>query len=74
MIVVYVYYNTEIELYTIMLTVGVLILEHPRSVMVLKLFWLTKSKTESPFVSIMRLVTGFSEGEERLQLRNAWSM
>ena len=41
-VIVYVYYNTE--LYTIMLTVGVIILEHPTSGVVLKLFWLAKSK------------------------------
>ena len=32
------------ELYTIMLTVGVIILEHPKSGVVLKLFRLAKSK------------------------------
>ena len=30
-------------------------------------------KTGPSFVGIMRLVTGFSEGKERLQLRNIWS-
>ena len=32
------------ESYTIMLTVGVIILEHPTSGVVLKLFWLARSK------------------------------
>ena len=64
------------ESYTIMLTVGVIILEHPTSCVVLKLFRLAKVKsikTAPSFVGIMRLVTGFSEGKERLQLRNVWS-
>ena len=60
-----------------MLTVGVIILEHPLSGVVLKLFRLAQVKsikTGSSFVGVMRLVTGFSEGKERLQLRNVWSM
>ena len=60
-----------------MLTVGVIILEHPTSGVVLKLFQLAKVKsikTGPLFVGIMRLVTGLSEGKERLQLRNVWSM
>ena len=32
------------ESYTIMLTVGVIIMEHPTSGVVLKLFWLARSK------------------------------
>ena len=31
-------------------------------------------KTGPSFVGVMRLVTGLSEGKERLQLRNVWSM
>ena len=64
------------EWYTIMLTVGAIILEHLTSGVVLKLFWLAKVKsimTGPSFVGIMRLVTGLSEGKERLQLRNVWS-
>ena len=30
-------------------------------------------KTAPSFVGVMRLVTGLSEGKERLQLRNVWS-
>ena len=30
-------------------------------------------KTGPSFVGVMRLVTGLSEGKERLQLRNVWS-
>ena len=55
------------ESYTIMLTVGVIILELLMSGVVSKLFRLAKSKTGPSFVGIMRLVTGFSEGKERLQ-------
>ena len=43
---------------------------------VLKLFWPAKVKsikTGPSFVCIIRLVTGLSEGKERLQLRNVWS-
>ena len=43
---------------------------------VLKLFRPAKVKsvkTGSSFVGIMRLVTGLSEGKERLQLRDVWS-
>ena len=63
----------NIESYTIMLTVGVIILEYPTSGVVLKLFWPAKVKsikTGPLFVGVMRLVTRFSEGKERLQLRN----
>ena len=52
------------ELYTIMLTVGVIILEHPTSVVVLKLFQPVKVKSVKIgplFVGVMRLVTGLSE-------------
>ena len=65
------------EWYTILLTVGVIILEHPTSGVVLKLFRPVKVKsimTGPSFVGVMRLVTGFSEGKERLQHRNVWSM
>ena len=61
------------ESYTIMLTFGVIILEHLTSGIVLKLFWLAKSKTGPSFVGVMWLVTGLSEGKERLQLRNVRS-
>ena len=43
---------------------------------VLKLFRPAKVKsvkTGPSFVGVMRLVTGLSEGKERLQLRNVWS-
>ena len=66
----------NIESYTIMLTVGVIILEHPTSGVVFKLFHLAKVKsvkTGPSFVGVMRLVTGLSERKERLQLRNVWS-
>ena len=66
----------NIESYTIILTVGVIILEHPTSGVVLKLFWLTKVKsvkTGPSFVGVIKLVTGLSEGKERLELRNVWS-
>ena len=56
-----------------MLTVGVIILEHPTSGVVLKLFRPAKVKsvkTGPSFVGVQRLVTGLSEGKERLQLRN----
>ena len=43
-VVVCVYYNTGIEFYTIMLTVGVIISEHPMSDVVMKLFLQAKSK------------------------------
>ena len=46
-----------------MLTVGVIILEHLTSGVVLKLFRPAKSKTGPSFVGVMRLVTGLSEGE-----------
>ena len=69
--------NWNIESYTIMLTVGVIILEHPTSGIVLKLFQPAKVKsikTGPSFVGVMRLVTGLSEGKERLQpVRNVWS-
>ena len=55
---------------------GVIILEHPTSGVVLKLFRPAKVKsikTGPSFVGVMRLVTGLSEGKERLQLRNVWS-
>ena len=64
------------EWYTMMLTVGVIILEHPTSGIVLKLFRLAKVKsimTGPLFLGVMRLVTGLSEGKERLQHRNVWS-
>ena len=64
------------ESYTIMLTVWVIILEHPTSGVVLKLIRLAKVKsvkTGPSFVGVMRLVTGVREGKERLQLRNVWS-
>ena len=64
------------EWYTIMLTAGVIILEHPTSGIVLKLFRLAKVKsvkTRPSFVGVMRLMNGLSEGKERLQLRNVWS-
>ena len=32
-----------------------------------------QSKTGPSFVGVMRLVTGLSEGKERLHLRNVWS-
>ena len=54
----------NIESYTIMLTEGVIILEHPTSGVVLKLFRPAKVKsvkTGSSFVGVMRLVTGLSE-------------
>ena len=57
------------ESYTVMLTVGVIILEHPTSGVVLKLFRPAKVKsvkTGPSFVGVMRLVTGLSEGKERL--------
>ena len=60
-----------------MLTVGVIILEHPMSGIVLKLFRPAKVKsvkTGPSFVGVMRLVTGLSKGKERVQLRNVWSM
>ena len=59
-----------------MLTVEVIILKHPMSGAVLKLFRLAKVKsvkTGPLFVGVMRLVTGLSEVKERLQLRNVWS-
>ena len=59
-----------------MLTVGVIILEHPMSGVVLKLFHPAKVKsvkTGPSFVGVMRLVTGLSERKERSQLRNVWS-
>ena len=59
-----------------MLTVGVIILEHPTSDVVLKLFQPAKIKfimIGPSFVGVMRLVTGLSEGKERLQLRNVWN-
>ena len=43
---------------------------------VLKLFQPAKVKsikTGPSFVGVIRLVTGLSEGKERLQLRNVWS-
>ena len=55
-----------------MLTVGVIILEHPTSGVVLKLFRPAKVKsikTGPSFVGVIRLVTGLSEGKERLQLK-----
>ena len=55
---------------------GVIILEHPTSGVVLKLFQPAKVKsvkTGPSFVGVMRLVTGLVEGKERLQLRNVWS-
>ena len=65
------------ELYTIMLTVGMIFLEHPTSGVVLKLFRPAKSKIYQDwtisFVGIISLVTGLSEGKERLQHRNVWS-
>ena len=66
----------NIESYTIMLTVGVINFGTSMSGIVLKLFQLAKGKsvkTEPSFVGVMRLVTGLSEGKERLQLRNVWS-
>ena len=66
----------NIESYTIMLTVGVIILEHPTSGVVLKLFRPAKVKsvkTGPSFVSVTKLVIGLSEGKEVLQLRNVWS-
>ena len=61
-----------------MLTVGVIILEYPAmSGVVLKSFQPAKVKsvkTGLSFVGVMRLVIGLSEGKERLQLRNVWSM
>ena len=59
------------ELYTIILTAGVIISEHPTSGVVLRLFWLGKSKsikTGSLFVGVMRLVTGLSEGRKEYSL------
>ena len=54
------------EFYTIMLTVGVIISEHPTSGVALKLFRPAKSKRIHQdwtiVVGIMRLVTGLSEG------------
>ena len=53
-----------------MLTVGVIILEHPMSGIVLKSFRPAKNaksiKTGSSFVGVMRLVTALGEGKERL--------
>ena len=66
----------NIESYTIMLTVVVIILDHLTSGVVLKLFRPAKVKsvkTGPSSVGVMRLVTGRSEGKERLQLRNVWS-
>ena len=63
------------EWYTIML-IGGDNLEHPTSGVVLKLFQPTKVKsimTGPSFVGVMRLVTGLSEGKERLQLKNVYS-
>ena len=61
-----------------MLTVGVIIMEHLTSDVVLKLFFsqpkVKSIKTGPSFVGVMRLVTELSEEKERLQLRNAWSM
>ena len=55
-----------------------IILEHPMSGVVLKLFQPAKSKIHQDrtivCVGVMRLVTGLSEGKERLQLKNVWSM
>ena len=56
-----------------MLTVGLIILEHPMSGIVLKSFWPAKSKTGPPFVGVMTLIIGLSEGKETLELRNVWS-
>ena len=64
------------ESYTIMLTMGMIILEHPTSGVVLKMFQPAKVKSVKIgplFVAAMRLVTGLSKGKERLQLRNVWS-
>ena len=55
---------------------GVIVLEHPKSGVVLKLFLPAKVKyvkTGQSFVSVIKLVTGLREGKERLQLRNMWS-
>ena len=51
-VVVYVYYNIGIESYTIMLTVGVIILEQPTSGVVLKLFRPVKSKIHQDWTII----------------------
>ena len=75
-VVFYVYHNIGIESYTIMLSVGVIILEHQTSGVVSKLFQPAKVKsikTGPSFVGVMRLVTRLSEGKERIQLRNVWS-
>ena len=50
-----------------MLTVGVIILEHPTSGVVLKLF-LKSIKTGPSFAGVMRLVTGLSEGKKDYSL------
>ena len=74
------YYNTGMESRTpaSILTVGVVVLEHLTSDVVLKLFRPAKSiksiKTTPLFVGVMRLVTGLNERKERLQLTNIWSM
>ena len=52
-----------------MLTVGVIILEHPTPGVVLKLFWPAKVKsikTGASFVGVMRMVTGLSEGKRKI--------
>ena len=61
------------ESYTIMLTMGVIILT---SGVVLKPTGqpkLKSIKTGPLFLGVMKLVTGLSEGKERLQVRNVWS-
>ena len=51
-VVVYVYHNVGIESYTIMLTVGVIILEHPMSGIVLKLFRPAKSDSHQDWTIV----------------------
>ena len=58
-----------------MLTVWVIILEHPTSGVVFILFRPAKVKsvkTGSSFVGVMRLVTGVSD-QRKGKLRNVWS-
>ena len=56
------------EPYTIMLTVGVIISEHPTSGVVLKSFWPRPEVQNTSRLDhrLLRVVTGLSEGKERL--------
>ena len=60
-----------------MLTVGVIIMEHLTSDVVLKLFRLAKSKIYQDWTIVCwhnEANDELSEGKERLKLRKAWSM